>query len=361
MRRRTIVGLCLAFFVLFSAISGNVAQAAKVTLEFWLPGQEPTIRSTMEGLIKEYESQNPDVKINYIQIPWQEWFTKVTAAIAGNLTPDVTGLGYGQFGMLVVRDLFAEIPADHIDRDDIADWALKAGSYKGKQYAFFLPETRPLVYRKDFFEEAGLDPNKPPATWDELRDYATKLVKRKSGKVTRAGIDIPYVGSAMFIYLSFYAMKKEEGHLWAEGGKPLFYNQEGIEALQYLVDLRLKHDVVIPSDHQAVLGTAFENGLAAMGFAKSQGLPALIASKPGQIGFALPPRERSNTALTLGTFLAVYKNSKNKEAAFDFLRFLYSKESMWKIYKISCFCRHENLFRNSFLQMQTIMLCLRPV
>jgi multiple sugar transport system substrate-binding protein len=235
--------------------------------------------------------------------------------------------------MLVVRDLFAEIPDDHVDRDDIGDWALKAGSYKGKQYAFFLPETRPLVYRKDFFEEVGLDPNKPPTTWDELREYAEKLVIRQGGKVTRAGIDIPYVGNAQFIYLSFYAMKKEDAHLWAEGGKPLFYNQAGIDTLQYLVDLRLKYDVVVPSDHQAVLGTAFENGVAAMGFAKSQGLPALIASLPDQIGFALPPKEVTSKALTLGTFLAVYKTSKNKEAAFDFLRFLYSKESMWKIYK----------------------------
>ncbi|MCP4399128.1 MAG: extracellular solute-binding protein, partial [bacterium] len=318
-RKNIVVSVCVV--VLFTALMSNIAAAEKVTLEFWLPGHQPTIRSTMEGLIGEYEAQNPDVKINYIQIPWAEWFTKVTAAIAGNLTPDVTGLGYGQFGMLAVRELFAEIPADHIDRDDIADWALKAGSYQGKQYAFFLPETRPLAYRKDFFEEAGLDPNVPPSTWEELREYAEKLVVRKGGKVTRAGVDIPYVGNAQFVFLTFYAMKKEGAHLWAEGGKPLFFDQAGIDALQYLVDLRLKYDVVIPSDHQAVLGTSFETGAAAMGFTGSQGLPTLLASKPGQIGFALPPKEVTSKALTLGTFLAVYKKSKKKEAAFDFLRF----------------------------------------
>jgi multiple sugar transport system substrate-binding protein len=326
-----------------------VAEAENVTLEFWMPGQEATIRETMEGIILAYENAHPDVKINYTQVPWNDWFPKVTAAIAGNMVPDVTGLGYGQFGMLVVKDLFAEIPLDGADKQDIAAWALKAGSYQGKQYAVFFPETRPLAYRKDFFEEAGLDPEKPPTTWDELTEYAVKLTKREGGKVTRAGIDIPYMGGVEQTFLTFYAMKKDDGHLWEEGGKPVFYTPEGIEALQYLVDLRLKHDVVIPSDLQSVMGTAFESGVAAMGFPKSQGLPLLLASKPGQIGFAVPPKEESSKALTLGTFLAVYKKSKHQEAAFDFIKYLYSPESMWQIYKGILFLPTRKSLQEQFL------------
>ena len=348
MRSAKVLGVGVGVVLLLSLFIIPVAQA--VTLEFWMPGQEATIRETMEELILTYEKAHPDVKINYTQVPWNEWFTKVTAAIAGNMMPDVTGLGYGQFGMLVVKNLFAEIPIDDADKEDIADWALKAGSYQGKQYAVFFPETRPLAYRKDFFEEAGIDPEQPPASWDELTEYALKLTKREGGKVTRAGIDIPYMGGVEQTFLTFYAMKKDNGHLWEEGGKPAFYTPEGVEALQYLVDLRLKHDVVIPSDLQSVMGTAFESGVAAMGFPKSQGLPVLLASQPGQIGFAVPPKEVSSKALTLGTFLAVYKKSKNQEAAFDFVKFLYSKESMWDIYKNILFLPTRESLRQQFLE-----------
>jgi len=333
MKQGKAIGQWLGLLMLLGAVASSAAWAQATKIEFWMPGQEPTIRSTMEGVIKKYEAQHPNVRINYTQVPWEEWFTKLTAAIAGNLTPDISGLGYGQFGMLVGKDLFAEIPLEAADRQDIEAWALNAGSYRGKLYAFLLPETRPFAYRKDFFVEAGLDPNKPPKNWDELREYALKLVKRRGGKVIRAGVDIPYLGWVEQVYLTFYAAKKENANLWEEGGKPAFFDQEGIDTLQYLVDLRLKHDVVLPSDQQSIMGTAFESGAAAMGFPKSQGLPMLLASRPGQIGFALPPKETYSKTLTLGTFLAVYKNAKNKKEALEFQRFINSKEAMWEIYK----------------------------
>ena len=352
MKRNAAIGLWLCLWTLLGFMTTTSVRAQTTTLEFWMPGQEPTIRSTMEGLIKKFEAQNPRIRVNYTQVPWSEWFTKLTAALAGNLTPDISGLGYGQFGMLVGKDVFAELSLDPADRQDIADWTLKVGSYRGKLYAFLLPETRPFAYRKDFFTEAGLDPNKPPQNWTELRDYALKLVKKRGGKVTRAGVDIPYLGWVEQVYVSFYATKKENGNLWDEGGKPTFYDREGIDTLQYLVDLKLKYDVVLPSDQQSIMGTAFESGAAAMGFPKSQGLPMLLSSKPGQIGFAPPPKEKTSTALTLGTFLAVYKNSKNKKEAQEFLRFLYSKESMWEIYKGILFLPTRKSLHQNFIADQ---------
>jgi multiple sugar transport system substrate-binding protein len=313
---------------LFAGGQGEKAEA--VTLEFWMPGQEPTIRSTYETLIAQYIDEHPNIKINYTQTPWQEWFTKLSAAIAGNLVPDISGAGVGQFGMLCTQDVFAEIP---YDLGDVQDWSIKTSSYKGKQYAVYYPETRPLVYRIDFFKAAGLDPNKPPATWDELVDYSKKLTKREGGKVTRAGLDITYVQGGEQVLLVFYAQRKKGAHLWEEGGKPTFYTPEGIDTMQWLVDLKVKHDVVLPSDAHALMGTAFEQGAAAMGFAKSQGLPAMLKAQPGNVGFAKPTKYEDNAALTLGTFIGVYKNARHQKEAFDFQEYLYSPDSMWAIYK----------------------------
>ena len=52
-----------------------------------------------------------------------------------------------------------------------------------------------LTWNKDHFKEAGLDPEKPPRTWDEFRDYAKKLTKKDAqGNITRVGYAIRHVG-----------------------------------------------------------------------------------------------------------------------------------------------------------------------
>ncbi len=331
--------------------STESSETGPQTITCWMPGQEATIRSTYEGIIEAYEKENPNITVEYVQVPWGEWFTKLSTAIAGNMVPDVSGLGYGQFGMMCTKDVLAEIPDDpKFKLEDVQEWALKSGQYKGKQYALFLPSTYPFGYRIDHFEEAGLDPDKPPRDWDQLTDYAVKLTERTGSDVTRAGIDIPYIGFGEQIYLVFYAQKKKNAQLWEEGGKPVFYNQEGIDTLKYLSDLRIEHDVVVPSNQQSLQGAAFEAGVASMGFPKSIGLPTLIKSKPGQVGLTTPTKEVDSRALTLGTFLSVYKNAKNQEGGFDFLAHLYSEESMWAIYKGILFHPTRNSLWDKFLE-----------
>jgi multiple sugar transport system substrate-binding protein len=254
--------------------------------------------------------------------------------------------------MLVTKDTFAEMPGGTNYDPDVQKWAREAGQYKGKQYAIFFPETRPLAYRIDWFREVGLDPDDPPRNWTELRQYAGKLTKRDGGKVTRAGIDIPYLGGGEQIFLTFYAQKKKGAHLWEEGGKPIFYDDAGVATLEYLVDLRVEYNVLIPSDQQGLMGTAFEAGSAAMGFPKSQGLPALISSKPGAVGFARPTKEADDKALTLGSFIAVYKKAKNQQEAFEFQEFLYSKDSMWAIYEGILFLPTRDSLQQRFIADQ---------
>ena len=68
----------------------------------------------------------------------------------------------------------------------------------------FQRSTIVMYHNKDAFKEAGLDPNKPPATWDEMVAMSQKLVKKDaSGNVTRWGEQIPSTGGG-----SFYLFKK---------------------------------------------------------------------------------------------------------------------------------------------------------
>ena len=70
--------------------------------------------------------------------------------------------------------------------------AFEVASYNGNKYGIAIGiEASFLLYRKDMFREAGLDPQNPPKNWDELLEYAEKLTVRDGDTVTRAGFSIP--------------------------------------------------------------------------------------------------------------------------------------------------------------------------
>ena len=84
---------------------------------------------------------------------------------------------------------------------------MENGRTGGKTWGIpFQRSTIVMYYNKDAFREAGLDPSKPPATWDQLVADAKKLVKKDaSGNVSRWGIEIPSTGYPywMFVITSY--------------------------------------------------------------------------------------------------------------------------------------------------------------
>lgn len=327
--KRKLLFIILGILVLLVGIS---YADSNVTLNFWMPGQEPTIKATMEGIIAKFEKENPNIKINYSQIPWNEYPVKLNTAYSGGVAPDVMGLGWGQFGQLISENKFLPFDTNSagLNTKDFYDVALKEGSYKGKLYGLLLPEIRVFLYRKDYFKEAGLDPNKPPRNWQDLQKYAIKLTKRNGNRVERAGLDVATAnGQQMFATMLWQL----NGDLWDDNGQPLFNTPDGVKALTFLVNLKNKYNTVIPSDIQSLTGPVFMNGYAAMAYMQTQALPQLEKVTGDKLGYALPTKEKSNTALVMGTFLAVSATVKNKEAATKFAEFLYSGDSMWDIYQ----------------------------
>ena len=83
----------------------------------------------------------------------------------------------------------------------------------------FQRSTVVLYWNKELFKEAGLDPNKPPANWAEMLDYAKKLTKKDAGgKVTQWGIQVPSSG---FPYWLFQGLAIQNGVALANPGKAL--------------------------------------------------------------------------------------------------------------------------------------------
>ena len=134
--------------------------------------------------------------------------TTLAGMIASNDTPDV----FSSFMAPVVAyytDMFMPLqsyidkdPDFHLDEYD--EQAFKITTYNEKVY--FAPldyTTQILAYNKDMFENAGMSSDKPPATWSEYFDYASKLAITEGGKVTTIGMD-PNNFRWDFWYISSY-------------------------------------------------------------------------------------------------------------------------------------------------------------
>ena len=101
----------------------------------------------------------------------------------------------------------------------------------------FQRSTVVMYYNKEAFKEAGLDPNKAPASWKELKEAAHKLTRKDaSGKVTQYGIQIPSTG---FAYWMLQTLTTPNDVLLANdtGTKVTLNNPKVVEALSYWVSL----------------------------------------------------------------------------------------------------------------------------
>ena len=135
--------------------------------------------SMVDTLVAMWNEKNPDRKINLTYIPHSEMVAKLAQAMASGEVPDLMGMD------LIYAPQF-EKAGQLVDiTDKIKDWPeLKTASpghmtvatYEDRLYGVPLyADVSALFYNKDLFEKAGLDPNKPPTSLGEIREYADKI------------------------------------------------------------------------------------------------------------------------------------------------------------------------------------------
>jgi sn-glycerol 3-phosphate transport system substrate-binding protein len=193
-----------------------------------------------------------------------------------------------------------------------------------------------LYYNKDLFKEAGLDPEKAPATWAEMQAFAEKLTKRDgAGNVSQWGVQIPSSG---FPYWLFQGLTTPAGGiLMNEAGDGTFYDKpEVIEALTYWVDLSRKHKVHPPGIVE--WGTTpkdfFERKVAMM-WTTTGNLTNVKANAKFPFGVAmLPAHKRRGSPTGGGNFYISKKASAaEQQGAFQFIKWITSPEraAQWSI------------------------------
>ncbi len=177
---------------------------APVEVSFYFPvAVGGPITKIIDGFAADFEKENPGIKIKPIYSgTYQDTITKALTAVKGG-EPPVTSILLST-DMYTLIDEDAIVPFDELIKtpDDQA-WLksfypafMENSQTGGKTWGIpFQRSTIVLYYNKEAFKEAGLDPNRPPANWKEMVEYAQKLTKRDaSGRVTQWGVQIPSSG-----------------------------------------------------------------------------------------------------------------------------------------------------------------------
>ena len=203
------------------------------------------ITRLVDAYAAKFEKENPDVKVRPIYAgTYQETIVKALTAHKSG-TPPVTSVLLST-DMFTLIDEEAIVPIDgFVKTDEDRAWlksffpAFMLNSQTGGETwgVPFQRSTIVLYWNKDAFREAGLDPEKAPATWAEQASFAEKLTKRDgSGNVSQWGVQIPSSG---FPYWLFQGLTTQAGAVLAnaEGNQTFYDKPEVAQALQYWVDL----------------------------------------------------------------------------------------------------------------------------
>lgn len=190
-------------------------------------------------LIAEFTAANPHIKVEGVPVASGQILARVQADLVAGRVPDVAQLIFSDLDF-IVRNLGVKPMTDVVPA---AEWAehtkgmvpagLKLGELGGKVYGLaYVFSTPVLFYNANIFREAGLDPDKPPRTWTEVREAALQI-KAKTGK---AGA-FPSIYSE-FDWLLQAILLSNGGRAISEDRKTLMFGEkESVEAIETMKEM----------------------------------------------------------------------------------------------------------------------------
>jgi len=340
-RRRTGTLTRGASLMVLAMLVGTTPAAAK-TITMWHTEPNPATVAVMDEIIAEFEAAHPDVTIEAEAIGWGDLDTKMQAALAAGAPPDMAhGQAYverslSDKGLLVPIDPVIEA----IGEDDIYDVVKKLnyhdGHYWGLAHAIGVDV---LVYRRDFYREAGLS-DEAPATWDQWLEQLEALTVDTDGDGTTDRYGLGLAGPGFFINEDLYMwVGSNGGTLFDEDGRPTFETRPVYETLALWKEI---NDCCLPPDwlSQSYLDTfaQLSTGKVASIMGWGRGTDyfekyAPDAVKAGDIGVQKKPVGPSGTQFLTqldSEPWMVFKDADGAEEEIEFLKFFYQRDNYLK-------------------------------
>jgi ABC-type sugar transport system, periplasmic component len=301
-------------------VSGN--------LTVWAMGTEG---EKLDVLAKDFMTANPGVTIKVTAIPWDAAHDKINSAITAGTTPDVSLIGTTWMGEFANDGALDPTPSS-IDKSQFFPGAWDTTVVNGTSYGVpWYVETRVIYYRKDLAEKAGI--MQPPASWEDLKALAKGMVDKAGAKW---GISLQAGGTGSWQTV-MPLVWQAGGGIVDEAGKTFTLDaQPNIDALTYYKSFfteKLSPTALDPGALEAgfIKGSigAFISGPWHIGILKDQGGAGFL----DKVGLAPMPKNKAGTSFVGGGDIAVFKNTKNRDAAWKFVQYLSQPEVQVKWYQ----------------------------
>jgi multiple sugar transport system substrate-binding protein len=281
----------------------------------------------------KFEAAHPGVTVELSGAPYDPQFQRIELSQAGQVAdiPDIIQLDNIWLGQFVDEGILANLDSYYsgwADKSDIVPVFADSTKVKGSQYAvWFYSDIRLMVWSKDVFKKAGLDPEKGPTTWAELFADA-KAIKDNVPGVNPVEFPASSEESTVDRFYSYLYMTGSN-ILNADGTKAVFNDAGGQKAVQLLVDLVNKGyapKAVLGEIADDIIAHVFSGATGIMLANTGDGLGQLpkdfdVSKFQSTIGAALPPIcDGCKPASTAGGWmLGISANSPHKDLAFQYI------------------------------------------
>jgi multiple sugar transport system substrate-binding protein len=320
---------CVAVVLLTGAVGCGRSRGpgdgrTEISLFTWVQPDEAAVN---QELIREFEREHPRLRVRLINDPSQRSMDKLQTMFAAGEPPDVMSIHGAYFVPLAAKgallDLEPVIEGDPgFNLPDFYPGLLDLCRYRGKLYS--LPRYASvyvMFYNMDLFDAAGVVYPKAGWTWDDYLAAAKRLTVRSDDPNRRQyGCIIDFWGSRLYPWI------------WQNGGqilnddrsRCLIDQPQAVEALQFLVDLRDKHQVAAPSDStdRNMALDAFKAGHIGMYMTGAWDIQTLQPVESLRWGVAPLPRRRRQATLLGTENYAIAARTKHPRQAWRLMAFL---------------------------------------
>ncbi len=336
--KRTVASLAVALTLILTGCPQPPAQDAgpgaptvatgdKSEVRFFAMEYDTNTRPFLDKVEEQFEAANPDIDLRVEVIDWDAGRNKLSTLISADNAPDLANIATLWLPELANLDVIQ--PLDDMVSDDMRERfvpkTLRGATYDGKLLGLPIAvSTRALYCNTKLLAAAGVE---IPTNWDELLAAARACTDRDEGVY---GFGIQGAKTETDIYFYYF--------LWANGGsilsedntKATFDSPEGIEALQFMIDMIHEQQVTEPDTtayDREDLQELFKSERLAM-FITGPWFWGMLDRDTPNVEYELAPIPKGEEQVTMAVTdnLVMFKSCEDKEAALRFIEFFYDHD-----------------------------------
>ncbi|MBU0687700.1 MAG: sugar ABC transporter substrate-binding protein [Candidatus Margulisbacteria bacterium] len=350
-----IVLILMAAFVISSCAE---EEKGPVTLNIWIMPNSLEPVTDLENIFKDFEKENPDIKVKVTSVDWGAAWTKITTAATSNDVPDIVQLGSTWVGSISSMNALWDMK-DRVDEiggpSAFVPAAWSTHGLSGADQVTAIPwivDARAMYYRTDVFNKLGLT-SKDLNDWNS---FVNALEKIKTANLVIDGVKVAPLGISG--KNDWNVIHNLAPWIWGAGGdfvskdnkKSLLDSKQAFNGVVFYVDLVKKGFVPLEylELNSAQVSSNFNQGAVAIYFdgpyevktlttpPQQGGAAGSVASRNFNVA-PYPKGPKGRYTFIGGSNLAIFKASKHKEQAWRAIKHLMKKESQISYAKVTGF------------------------